>query len=52
VEDLIAEIVEVDLATKNDLKELEHRLVVKLGVMLGGMLSIAIGIIAAIIKLK
>ena len=43
----LAEIFENQLATKRDLRELEYRLLIRLG----AMLSIAIGIVAAIVKL-
>jgi hypothetical protein len=43
----IAELLDEQLATKRDLKELEMRLILKLG----GMLTICIGIVAALVKL-
>jgi len=39
---------EADLATKSDLRELELRLTIKIG----GMLVIAIGVLAAVLKLQ
>lgn len=48
---IIAEIIEGDMATKADLKDLEHRLVIKLSAILGGMLTLAIAAMTAIAKL-
>lgn len=48
---IFAEIIEGDVATKNDLKELEHRLVIKLSAILGGMLTLTIAVVTAISKL-
>ena len=39
------------MATKSDLKELEYRLVIKLSVITGGIVSLAIAATAAITKL-
>lgn len=47
---IIAEIVEDDLATKQDLKELEFRLIIKLSAILGTMVTIAIAVTAALAK--
>lgn len=38
---------EMDLATKQDLRDLEQRMVIKVG----GMLVVAVGLIAAVVKL-
>lgn len=43
----LAQIVNDHIATKQDLKELEYRLIIKLG----GMLVVAIGIMTALVKL-
>lgn len=48
---IIAEIIEGDVATKADLKELENRLVIKLSAIVGGMITLAIAIVAAISKI-
>ena len=42
-----AEIVDEKLATKHDLKELEYRLIIKLG----GMLVFSIGVVATLVKI-
>jgi hypothetical protein len=47
---IIAEIVENDLATKQDLRELEYRLIIKLSAILGTMITIAIAVTAALAK--
>jgi hypothetical protein len=47
---IIAEIIEGDVATKQDLKELEYRLVIKLSAILGGIVTLAIAITSAIVK--
>lgn len=47
---IIAEIVEDDLASKQDLKELEYRLITKLSAILGTMISITIAVVALILK--
>lgn len=49
---VIAEIVEDDVATKNDLKDLENRLVIKLSAILGGMITLAIAVITALSRIK
>ncbi len=49
---IIAEIVEEDVATKNDLKDLENRLVIKLSAILGGMITLAIAVITALSRIK
>ena len=43
----LAEIIDEQLATKKDLKELEYRLIIKLGTMM----AVSIAIIAALVKL-
>jgi hypothetical protein len=43
----LADLFETQLATKRGLKELEYRLLIRLG----GMLAIVIGLVAAIVKL-
>ena len=43
----LAEIIDEQLATKKDLKELEYRLIIKLG----AMMAVSIAIIAALVKL-
>lgn len=48
---IIAEIVEDDLATKQDLRELEYRLVIKLSAILGTIITIAIAVTAAVSKI-
>ena len=48
---ILAEIVEVDVATKQDLKELESRLVIKLTAILGSVVTIAIGVAVALSRL-
>ncbi len=48
---IIAEIVEGDVATKQDIKELEYRLVIKLSAIVGAMITIAIAVTAAVAKL-
>ena len=47
---IIAEIVEGDLATKQDLKELEYRLIIKLSAVLGTIVTLAIAVTAALSK--
>ena len=42
---IIAEIVEGDLATKQDLRELEYRLIIKLGVVVTTVVGIAVAIL-------
>lgn len=44
--EILAEVIDKQLVTKADLKELEYRLIIKLG----GMLVVAITIITALIK--
>lgn len=44
------EIVEDDLTTKQDLKELEYRLIIKLSAVLGTIVTIAIAVTAALSK--
>lgn len=48
---IIAEIVEDDVATKQDLKDLEYRLIIKLSTILGAMVTLAIAVTAAIAKM-
>jgi hypothetical protein len=47
---IIAEIVEDDLTTKQDLKELEYRLIIKLSAILGTIVTLAIAVTAALSK--
>lgn len=42
---IIAEIVEGDLATKQDLRELEYRLVIKLGALVTAVVATAVAVI-------
>ena len=44
-------LIEEQLATKRDLKELEERLTYRLMLRLGGMMVAAVGIVAALVKL-
>ncbi len=46
---ILAAMVEDDLATKNDLRDLENRLVIKLGTLMATLTTIAIAA-AAVIK--
>jgi hypothetical protein len=48
VADALAEAFQSEIATKSDLRELEHRLTVKIG----SMLVVAIGILTALLKLS
>ena len=55
---ILTEIIEGDVATKQDIKDLEfkllaleHRLVIKLSAVMGSMITIGIGIAVAIAKL-
>ena len=48
---IIAEIVEDDLTTKQDLRELEYRLIIKLSAILGTIVTISIGVAVAMAKL-
>jgi hypothetical protein len=48
---IIAEIVEGELTTKQDLKELEFRLTIKLSAIVGTMVTFAIAVTAALAKL-
>lgn len=55
---IMAEIVEGELATKQDLKELEskliqleYRLAIKLGALVGAIVTLAIAVTAALAKL-
>jgi len=49
---IIAEIIEDDVATKRDLKEMESRMIIKLSAIMGGMISLAIAIISVLNRLK
>ena len=44
-------LIEEQLATKRDLKELEERLTYRLTLRLGSMMVAAVGIVAALVKL-
>jgi hypothetical protein len=46
----MARLIENQLVTKRDLKELEHRIVTRLGSMLGGMIVVSTGILAVLMK--
>lgn len=55
---IIAEIVEGELATKQDIErlenklvQLEYRLIIKLGAVVGAIVTLAIGVTAALAKL-
>jgi len=48
---IISNVVEVDMATKQDLKELEYRLTIKLCTIICGFTTTTIGLAVAIIKL-
>ncbi len=55
---IIAEIVEDDVATKQDIKEikdemqkLEYRLVIKLSTIVGAMITLAIAVTTAVVKM-
>lgn len=45
---IIAEILESEVATKTDLKELEYRLVIRLSAILGTIVTIAISLAVAL----
>ena len=47
---IIAEIIEVDVATKNDLRDLEYRLIIKLSAILGTIVTVAIAITSTLVK--
>ena len=47
----LADLANEKLATKHDLRALEHRLTDRLTIRLGGMLAVSIGIFATLIKL-
>ena len=49
---IIAEIVEDDLATKQDIKDLEYRLIIKLSAINGGLLACAIAILSTLLRAK
>lgn len=46
---IIAEIVEGDLATKRDLKELEYRLIIKMGALVTAVVALAVAVLKLII---
>jgi len=48
---IIAEIVEENLATKQDLKELEYRLIIKLSAILGTIVTVAITVTSVLSKI-
>lgn len=48
---IIAEIVEGDLTTKQDLRELEYRLIIKISAIVGTIVTLAIAVTAALTKL-
>lgn len=48
---IIAEIIEGDVATKQDLKELEYRLIIKLSAIVGTIVTLSIAVTAALTKL-
>ena len=48
---IIAEVIEGDVATKQDLKELEYRLIIKLSAIVGTIVTLSIAITATIAKL-
>lgn len=48
---VLKEILVNDIATKNDLKELEYRLIIKLGTLMSLATSVSIAAITALVKL-
>lgn len=48
---IISQVVEVDMATKQDLRELEYRLTIRICTIMGGITTTLIGIAIAILKL-
>ena len=48
---MLSSLIEEQLATKRDLKELEERLTYRLTFRLGSMMVAAVGIVAALVKL-
>ncbi len=48
---IIAEIVEGELATKQDLKDLEYRLIVKISAVVGTIVTFAIAVTASLAKI-
>jgi len=48
---IISQVVENDMATKQDLKELEYRLTIKLCTIICGVTTTTIGLAVAVIKL-
>jgi len=48
---LLAELVDTDLATKRDLKDLEYRLTIKTGAIVGSMLTV-FGVVNALIRVN
>lgn len=49
--EVLSALIEEQLATKRDLKELEERLTYRLTLRLGSMMMAAVGIVAALVKL-
>lgn len=47
---ILAEVVEKDMATKQDLRELEYRLTIRIAAINGAMITLAIAITAALAK--
>ncbi len=47
---ILAEVIEVSLATKHDLKELEYRLIIRLGTLTAALLTVFAAIIGVLIK--
>lgn len=47
---IIADVIEEQLATKQDLKELEYRLIIKLSAIMGTMITLAIAVTMALAK--
>lgn len=48
---IIADIVEEDVATKQDLRDLEYRLVLKISTIIGAMLTLALAIVTTLNKI-
>ncbi|HEY8280417.1 MAG TPA: DUF1640 domain-containing protein [Bdellovibrionota bacterium] len=49
---MMAEVIEDNLATKQDLKELEYRLIIKLGTIMGVLFTLTVAILGFLIRLK
>jgi len=49
--EVLSTLIEEQLATKRDLKELEERLTYRLTLRLGSMMVAAVGIVAALVKM-